>query len=102
MAISQEKRQLRVQLSLFYLPLYLATMNRAYDEIIDWLAGGFTPETLVVYRPSKEVRERVAKLIQQSKNEELASIEASELAHYLQIEHLLRLVKARARHRLAA
>ncbi len=77
-------------------------MNRAYDEIIDWLAGGFTPDALVAYHPSDEVRERVASLIQQDKNEGLAPTEASELAHYLQIEHLLRLAKARARHKLAA
>lgn len=77
-------------------------MNRAYDEIIDWLADGFTPASLVAYRPSEAVRERVAELISRSKNEELADPEATELAHYLQIEHLLRLAKARARHRLAA
>lgn len=77
-------------------------MNRAYDEIVDWLAGGFTPASLVAYRPSEAVRERVAELISRSKNAELAAPEATELAHYLQIEHLLRLAKARARHRLAA
>lgn len=42
-------------------------MNRAYDEIINWLASGFTPAALVAYRPSEEVRERVASLIQQDK-----------------------------------
>ena len=77
-------------------------MSRAYDEIIDWLAGGFTPEALVAYRPSEVVRERVASLIQQSETEELPSTDSSELAYYLQLEHLLRLAKARARHRLAA
>jgi hypothetical protein len=77
-------------------------MNRAYEEITDWLAGGFSPADLVAYRPSEQVRERVAGLIQQSKTSELTHTEASELAHYIQIEHLLRLAKARARHRLAA
>lgn len=42
-------------------------MNRAYDEIIDWLAGGFTPEALVAYHPSETVRERVAELIREDK-----------------------------------
>ena len=77
-------------------------MNRAYDEIIDWLAGGFTPEALVAYHPSEAVRERVAELIQEDKTTGLAPAEKTELVHYLQIEHLLRLAKARARHRLAA
>lgn len=77
-------------------------MNRAYEEIIDWLAGGFTPAALVAYRPSAAVQERVATLIRQEKNAELSTDEKVELAHYLQLEHLLRLAKARARHRLAA
>lgn len=77
-------------------------MDRAYEEIIDWLANGFTPAALVAYRPSEAVRERVAELIGKEKTDGLTSSEATELAHYLQLEHLLRLAKARARHRLAA
>lgn len=77
-------------------------MNRAYEEIVDWLAGGFTPAALVAYRPSEAVRERVADLIRREKNGGLPASEAAELAHYLQLEHMLRLAKARARHRLAA
>jgi len=73
-------------------------MNRAYDEIIDWLAGGFTPASLVAYRPSEAVRERVAELISRSKNEGISATEHEELAHYLQLECLLRLAKASSRH----
>ena len=77
-------------------------MNRAYEEITDWLAGGSSPADLVAYRPSEQVRERVADLIRRSKNEGISVAEHDELAHYLQLEHLLRLAKAKARHRLAA
>ncbi|GAA4359868.1 hypothetical protein GCM10023185_26930 [Hymenobacter saemangeumensis] len=77
-------------------------MNRAYEEIIDWLANGFTPDKLVAYRPSENVQERVADLIRREKNSGLDTAESQELAHYLQLEHLLRLAKAKARHRLAA
>ena len=77
-------------------------MSRAYEEIIDWLANGYTPAALVAYRPSETVRERVADLLSREKSENLAPAETDELAHYLQLEHLLRLAKARARHRLAA
>ncbi|UYZ61665.1 hypothetical protein [Hymenobacter weizhouensis] len=77
-------------------------MNRAYEEIIDWLAGGFTPAALVAYRPSEAVRERVAELVSKEKTEGLTANEAEELTHYLQLEHLLRLAKARARTKLAA
>lgn len=77
-------------------------MNRAYEEIIDWLAGGFTPAALVAYRPSEAVRERVAELVSKEKTEGLTANEAEELTHYLQLEHLLRLAKARDRTKLAA
>ncbi|MBC6612522.1 hypothetical protein H8B15_16485 [Hymenobacter sp. BT507] len=77
-------------------------MSRAYEEIVDWLAGGFTPAALLAYRPSEAVRERVADLIYREKNAALSAAESTELAHYMQLEHLLRLAKARARHRLAA
>jgi hypothetical protein len=43
------------------------------------------------------VRERVADLIRRSKNEGISATEQEELAHYLQLEHLLRLAKAKAR-----
>jgi hypothetical protein len=72
-------------------------MNRAYEEITDWLASGFSPADLVAYRPSEQVRERVADLIRRSKNEGISATEQEELAHYLQLEHLLRLAKAKAR-----
>ncbi|MBT9393497.1 hypothetical protein KLP40_10020 [Hymenobacter sp. NST-14] len=77
-------------------------MNRAYEEVIEWLSGGFTPADLVAYRPSETVQQRVAELIRQEKTEGLPAPETAELGHYLQLEHLLRLAKARARHRLAA
>ena len=77
-------------------------MNRAYEEIIDWLAGGFTSAALVAYGPSEAVRDRVADLIRREKTDGLDAADAAELAHYLQLEHLMRLAKAKARHRLAA
>ncbi len=77
-------------------------MERAYEEVIDFLAGGTTPGNLIAFRPSEASRERVAELLRRKKNEGLSTDEASELEHYLQLEHLMRLAKARAQLRLAA
>jgi hypothetical protein len=71
-------------------------MTRAYEEIIDFIAAGTTPESLINFQPSEVVKERVADLIFREKNESLSDAEKTELDQYLMLEHLLRLAKARA------
>ena len=72
-------------------------MIRAYDEIVDFIAGGTTPDAVARFEPSPETRQRVADLIHREKAGDLTPEETSELDHYLKIEHLMRLTKARAR-----
>jgi hypothetical protein len=72
-------------------------MIRAYDEFVDFIASGTTPQGVVDFQPSEAVRRHVANLIQREKNGELTAEERSELDHYMQIEHIMRLAKARAR-----
>lgn len=72
------------------------TINTAYEEIIKFIAGGITPQSLIEFQPSATVKERVSDLIFREKNETLSSDEKSELDHYLLLEHLLRLAKAHA------
>ena len=73
---------------------------KAYEEVIELIAAGLTPSQLVAFRPSPAVQERVADLIEREKAAGLSPDERSELDHYLQLEHLLRLAKARARQHL--
>ena len=47
-------------------------------------------------RPSEEAKQRVAHLIELDKSDALTPEEKSELEHYVQLEHLMRLAKARA------
>jgi hypothetical protein len=55
-----------------------------------------------VARPSPEpARQRVWDLLERQKTDALPAEEKSELDHYLEIEHLMRLAKARARQLLA-
>ena len=75
-------------------------MTRVYDEIVDFIAGGSSPDDVAAFRPSDEARRRVAELVRGEKNGALSTEEAAELSHYLQLEHLMRLAKARARLRL--
>ncbi|HEX8000654.1 MAG TPA: hypothetical protein VF528_19900 [Pyrinomonadaceae bacterium] len=71
--------------------------NKAYEEVIDFLAAGTSPGNIVAFQPSEETKQRVAHLIEQEKSAALTRDEKSELEHYLQLEHLMRLAKARAR-----
>lgn len=75
--------------------------NRVYEEVIDFIAAGTSPGNLIAFRPSAEAKQRVAYLIEQEKSDTLTSDEKSELDHYIQLEHIMRLAKVRARQRLA-
>jgi hypothetical protein len=77
------------------------TSPRIYDEIIDFLASGITPKTLVEFQLSDNVKEYVGDLIFREKNSSLTSDEKSELDQYMMLEHILRMAKARAHKNLA-
>jgi hypothetical protein len=77
-------------------------MILAYEEFVDFLAGGTTPQAVIDFRPSDTTKTRVAELIHCQKTTTLCPDEAAELSQYLQVEQLMRLAKARARQRLAA
>lgn len=70
--------------------------NPAYEEIIKFIAGGVTPQSLIDFQASEAVKERVADLIFREKNETISPEEKSEIDHYMVLEHLLRMAKAHA------
>ena len=72
-------------------------MARVYEEVIDFLAGGITPDSLIAYQPSKAAKRRVEDLIRKEKTKRLTPEETSELNHYMELDHILTLAKARAR-----
>jgi hypothetical protein len=75
-------------------------MATAYEEFIEFIAGGTTPESVIAFQPSEAARTRVAELIRRQKGEGLSQDDTAELNQYLQLEHVMRLAKARARQRL--
>lgn len=70
---------------------------KAYEEVVDFIAAGTTPQNVIAFRPSEAAQARVEDLLAREKDGELLPAEKSELDHYLQLEHLMRLAKARAR-----
>ncbi len=77
------------------------SLMRAYEEVVDFIAAGPSSSKVVAFRPSEATRQRVAELVRREKIEDLSPEETSELEHYLQLEHLMRLAKARAKQHLA-
>ena len=69
----------------------------AYQEVVDFIARGSSPEQVLAFRPSAEAKRRVADLIAREKNSALSPDETAELNHYMEVEHLMRLAKAKAR-----
>lgn len=76
-------------------------VTKAYEEVVDFIAAGSSPASVAAFQPSDAARARVFALVSQEKADGLSAAEAAELEHYLQMEHLMRLAKARARQFLA-
>jgi hypothetical protein len=76
------------------------TAMKCYEEVIDFIASGPSPGDVAAFRLSDEGNQRAELLVQKEKSGELSAAEKSELDHYLELEHIMRLAKARARQRL--
>ena len=75
-------------------------MNPAFDEAIEFLAGGMTPHELVAFKPSAAASARFEWLVQKEKTKGLLPGERAELDLVMEVERVLSLAKARARVRL--
>ncbi len=73
---------------------------KPYEELVQFIAS-LSPCEVVDFKPSESARQRVWELIERQKTSPLPADDKSELDHYLEIEHLMRLAKAHARQLLA-
>jgi hypothetical protein len=67
--------------------------EKSYDEIIEFIASGTTPESV-------DAQRRVSELIELSAENRISDEDRSELEDYLQLEHIMILAKARAHQRI--
>ena len=74
----------------------------AYLQFIDFIASGTTPEGVASFEPSPESQQRVSELVEREKGAGLSPEEKAELDHYVELEHILRMAKARARQILSS
>ena len=73
---------------------------KAYEEIVEFIAAGPSVAELASFQASPEAKKRLAALIRKQKAKGLSPEEELELDDCMQLEHLMRLVKARAQRRL--
>jgi len=73
---------------------------KPYEELVQFIAS-LSPREVVDFTPSESARQRVWDLIERRKTSGLISEEQAELDHYMEIEHIMRLAKARARQIMA-
>jgi hypothetical protein len=98
----QLPRLLSMALELYPASLPLAASipeaaHPAFREMIDFLASGPTPEQIVSFRASPAVQARLEDLLDKNREQGLSDDEAAELDVYEQVNHVLLLLKARAR-----
>jgi hypothetical protein len=70
--------------------------QKVYEEVIDFIATT-NPGKVLAFRPSEATKQRVSDLIYREKTTGLSPEEKSELDHYMQLEHVMRMAKIRAR-----
>jgi hypothetical protein len=75
-------------------------MSTAYSEFIDFIIAGHSPASILAFQPSDQAKEKVSELIRKQKAASLSDDEAEELSHFLEIEHIMRLAKAKAQQQL--
>jgi hypothetical protein len=67
------------------------------SRFIDFIAAGTPTDAVAQFHPSPQAQQRVADLIEREKADCLSAEEKAELDHFLELEHILRMAKARAR-----
>jgi len=75
----------------------MSAIGPVYLEIVDFIAAGTTPEAVANFRPSPEAQQRISDLLEADKLGPLSADERAELDHYEELEHILRMAKAKAR-----
>ena len=75
----------------------MSATTPAYHEIIDFIAAGTTPEEVANFQPSPEAQRRIADLLERDREQYLSPDEKAELDHFMELEHILRMAKAKAR-----
>lgn len=71
-----------------------------YEDVLEFLAGGPSIEEIVEFRPPVDAQQRFSELLEANRQRSLTPEEEEELDHYIRMERMLSLLKAKAYRRL--
>jgi hypothetical protein len=71
-----------------------------YEQVLEFLAEGPSAEQIIAFRPRPEAQERFSHLLDVNRQRSLTAQEEEELDHYIRIEQMMSLLKAKAYNRL--
>jgi hypothetical protein len=77
------------------------TASPAYIEVLDFLITSPSPRELLAFKVSPATQNRLGDLLEKNREEGLTELEQAELDAFEQIEHVMILLKARARRLLS-
>jgi hypothetical protein len=67
-----------------------------YRYVLEFLASDPSPETIVDFKPTPAMQERISELLEKNREGQLTAAESAELDEYVRIDTLLSSLKARA------
>lgn len=70
---------------------------KVYNDIVEFIASGTTPESVIKFKISEAAQERLEDLIDAHETGTLTPDERKELDKFLVLEHIMTLAKLRAR-----
>jgi hypothetical protein len=71
-----------------------------YEQVLEFLASGPSSQETVAYRPSKAAQTRFSRLLAANRERQLSAQEEEELDHYIAMDRMISLLKAKASTRL--
>jgi hypothetical protein len=81
--------------------MFITPENTLFDEVLDFLASTPTPQDILDFTPSVQLQARASFLLHQNRVGDLSSDEQHELDEMGRINHLMSLLKIRARQKLS-
>jgi len=67
-----------------------------YEQVLDFLAASPSAEAIINFRPSPEAQQQFSELLELNRQRELTLAETEELDHYVRIDQMVSLLKAKA------
>ena len=81
--------------------MVLAYPPDKFAELLDFMVSSPSPEAIIAFKPSPQMEARLDELMRKNKQDALSDDEQHELEAFLQLNHLVNMLKIRARKKLA-